>query len=156
MLYAGLKTLHVLSIILWVGGMIFAHCFLRPALASLEPPTRLKLMQQVLTRFFQAVLPACLLALGTGVWMISHTARALAQAGTPFTMPLHWSFMGAAGTAMVVIFLFIRFALFPRFLSHMASANWPQAAARLRAISRWVVTNLIIGLLIIIVAMAGA
>ena len=56
MIYATLKTLHVLSIIVWVGGMVFAHFFLRPAIARLEPPVRLRLMHEVLGRFFKAVL----------------------------------------------------------------------------------------------------
>jgi uncharacterized membrane protein len=37
MLYALLKTVHVSTIIRWLGGMIFAHFFLRPALATLAP-----------------------------------------------------------------------------------------------------------------------
>jgi uncharacterized membrane protein len=36
MLYATLKTVHVLSIIVWIGGMVFSHFFLRPAVAQLE------------------------------------------------------------------------------------------------------------------------
>ena len=56
MLYAVLKTLHVLSIMLWIGGMAFTLFFLRPAVAALEPPVRLRLMQDVLGRFFTAVL----------------------------------------------------------------------------------------------------
>ena len=31
MSYALLKLVHLLAVILWVGGMLFAHCFLRPA-----------------------------------------------------------------------------------------------------------------------------
>ncbi len=46
MIYATLKTLHVLSIIVWIGGMVFAHFFLRPAFAQLKPPVRLRLMDQ--------------------------------------------------------------------------------------------------------------
>ena len=49
MLYAALKTLHVLAIVLWIGGMFFAHFFLRPAAAALDPPVRLKLMHDVLS-----------------------------------------------------------------------------------------------------------
>ena len=50
MFYAALKTLHVLSIIVWLGGMVFAHFFLRPAVAQLEVPLRLRLMHDVLGR----------------------------------------------------------------------------------------------------------
>ena len=40
MVYALLKALHVLAVVLWVGGMAFAHFFLRPALATLEQMER--------------------------------------------------------------------------------------------------------------------
>ena len=75
MLYATLKTLHVLSLIVWVGGMVFAHFFLRPAVATLEPPLRLRLMHDVLGRFFKAVLVASLLTLVSGVWMLGRVAK---------------------------------------------------------------------------------
>ena len=66
MLYAILKTLHLLSVIVWIGGMVFAHFFLRPALAQFEPPVRVRLMHAVLARFFGAVLVAVALVLATG------------------------------------------------------------------------------------------
>ena len=50
MLYASLKLIHLLSIIVWVGGMVFAHFFLRPALQPLEPAVRMRLMADVLAR----------------------------------------------------------------------------------------------------------
>ncbi|PEQ14782.1 hypothetical protein X973_16555, partial [Piscirickettsia salmonis] len=28
MLYSALKLIHLLAVILWVGGMLFGHCFL--------------------------------------------------------------------------------------------------------------------------------
>ena len=31
MIYATLKLLHILAIVVWIGGMVFAHFFLRPA-----------------------------------------------------------------------------------------------------------------------------
>lgn len=58
MIDATLKTVHVMSIVVWIGGMVFAHFFLRPALTQLEPSVRLRLMHSVLGRFFQAVMVA--------------------------------------------------------------------------------------------------
>ena len=47
------KLLHLLAVLLWVGGMFFAHFILRPAaVEALEAPQRLKLMDAVLRRFF--------------------------------------------------------------------------------------------------------
>ena len=75
MIYATLKTLHVLSIIVWIGGMVFAQFFLRPAVAQLEPTVRLRLMHDVLGGFFQAVLAASSLTLVSGVWMLGRVAK---------------------------------------------------------------------------------
>ena len=58
MLYATLKLLHVLAIVVWIGGMVFAHFFLRPAAMQLPPPQRIPLMHGALQRFFSAVLVA--------------------------------------------------------------------------------------------------
>lgn len=157
MLYATLKTLHVLSIIVWVGGMVFAHFFLRPAVATLDPPLRLRLMHDVLGRFFQAVLVASLLALASGVWMLGRVARQVVQAGGHFEMPLAWSVMAVLGIAMVAIFLHIRFALYQRLGSAVAASDWSAGGAALVQIRRWVTINLGLGVLVVIATlMRGA
>jgi uncharacterized membrane protein len=55
------------SIIVCIGGMVFAHFFLRPAVAQLEPTLRLRLLHNVLGRYSQALLAASLLTLASGV-----------------------------------------------------------------------------------------
>ena len=40
MIFAALKLAHVLAVVVWIGGMVFAHFFLRPAALKLEPPQR--------------------------------------------------------------------------------------------------------------------
>ncbi len=104
MLYELLKLLHVLAIIVWVGGMFFIHFYLRPALGQLELPTRLKFMHQVLGRFFKTVIYASVTTLVTGYWMIGRVARASSEANIPFAMPLSWTIMAVLGTIMVLIF----------------------------------------------------
>lgn len=153
MLYAALKTLHVLAIVLWIGGMFFAHFFLRPAVAALDPPVRLKLMHDVLGRFFKAVLVASLLALGTGVWMLGRVAKQAVQSGGSFQMPLSWTVMAVLGVLMVAIFMHIRFALYKRLSRAVAAADWPAGGAAMAQIRSWVAINLGIGVLIIIVTL---
>jgi len=155
MFYAVLKALHVLSVVLWVGGMIFAHFFLRPAVAALEPPQRLRLMHDVLGRFFRAVLAASLLALATGVWMVGRVAKQVVQAGASFQMPASWWLMTVLGVLMVAIFLHIRFALYARLGRAVAAADWPAGGAALAQLRLWVSVNLVLGLLIIIVVFVG-
>jgi len=54
--------LHVLSVIIWVGGMFFAYMCLRPIAASqLEPPVRLQLWVGVFGKFFPFVWLAVIL-----------------------------------------------------------------------------------------------
>lgn len=155
MFYATLKTFHLLSIIVWIGGMVFAHFFLRPAVAQLEPPVRLRLMHEVLGRFFRAVLAASLLTLVTGVWMLGRVARQTVQSGGSFEMPLAWTIMAVLGLVMVLIFLQIRFALYKRLGLAVAAADWSAAGRALAMIRRWVSVNLGLGVLVVLFTLLG-
>jgi uncharacterized membrane protein len=151
MIYAALKLAHVLAIIVWIGGMVFAHFFLRPATLSLEPPVRLRLMHDVLGRFFKAVLVAAVLVLASGLWMIGRVAKESVQAGLGFNMPLDWTIMAALGIVMIAIFGHIRFALFKRLGKAVAASDWAAGGAALASIRTWVAINLAIGVLIVVV-----
>ena len=153
MIYAALQTVHVLSIIVWIGGMVFAHFFLRPAVVLLEPPLRLRLMHDVLGRFFQAVLVASLLTLGTGLWMIGRVAKQGVQSGAGFEMPLAWTVMAVLGTVMVAIFLHIRFAPYRKLARAVAASEWAAGAAALASIRLWVAINLALGIVILLVTL---
>jgi uncharacterized membrane protein len=153
MLYAALKTLHLLAIIVWIGGMVFAHFFLRPAVAQLDPPVRLRLMHEVLGRFFQVVLGVSLLALASGLWMLGRVAKDVVQAGGQFQMPWSWTVMAALGTLMVAIFLHIRFALYKRLSRAVAAADWPAGGAAMGQIRQWVAINLTLGVVILLVTL---
>jgi len=153
MLYAILKAIHVLAIVVWVGGMVFSHFFLRPALAQLEPPQRLRLMHEVLGRFFRAVLVASLLSLATGLWMIGRVAKQAVQSGGSFAMPLDWTVMAVLGVLMVAIFGHIRFVLFKRFAVAVTALDWPAGGAALAKLRTWVAVNLALGVTVIVVAL---
>ena len=153
MLYATLKTLHVLSIIVWIGGMVFAHFFLRPAVARLEAPLRLQLMHDVLGRFFQAVLVASLVTLASGVWMLGRVAKQVVQSGGKFEMPLAWTVMAVLGVVMVAIFMHIRFALFKRLGRAVAASDGAVGGATLAQIRTWVSINLGIGIVVLLVTL---
>jgi uncharacterized membrane protein len=150
MLYAILKAVHVLSIIVWVGGMVFSHFFLRPAVAQLEPALRLRLMHDVLGRFFQAVLAASLLTLASGVWMLGRVAKQVVQSGGSFQMPLSWTFMAALGVAMVAVFFYIRFVLYKRLSRAVAASDWAAGAAALAQIRHGVSVNLGLGVVVLL------
>ena len=155
MLYAALKTLHVLSIIVWVGGMTFTLFFLRPAVAALELPARVQLMYEILRKFFKAVLIMALIALLSGTWMMLLYSGQALQAGSASPMPWAWSVMASLGVLMILIFGHIRFVLFKRLGHALASQAWTSGGAALASIRVWVRANLVLGLLTVMVAVAG-
>lgn len=146
MIYALLKLVHVLSIVVWVGGMVFGQFFLRPAALQLEPPLRIRLMHGALQRFFSAVLVAAVLTLGSGLWMIARTAKENVQAGLAFNMPLNWTVMATLGIVMVAIFGHIRFALFKRLGTAVIASDWSAGGQALASIRTWVSINLALGI----------
>lgn len=153
MLYASLKLVHLLSLIVWLGGMVFAHFFLRPAVQALEPGVRVRLMHAVLQRFFSAVLVAVVLVVGSGLWMIGHMARLAAHTGGHFSMPLSWTTMSTLGLVMVAIFSHIRFTLFKRLQRAVAASDWAGGGAALASIRTWVLVNLWIGAAIVAITL---
>ena len=155
MFYALLKTIHLLSVVVWVGGMFFTVYCLRPAVALLDGPVRVQLMLATLTRFFHAVVISAGLVLLTGVWMMGRAAKAAVQSGGRFNMPLDWYVMAVLGVLMVAIFGHIRFVLFKRLQRATASQQWPVGAVVLGSIRSWVVVNLMLGVVIIVVTRLG-
>jgi len=155
MIYSALKTVHVLAIIIWIGGMVFTQFFLRPAVAVLDPAIRLRLMHDVLGRFFQTVLVASVLTLVSGLWMLGRVARQVVQSGGSFHMPLTWTVMAVLGVLMVAIFMHIRFALYKRLARAVAASDWAAGGAAMGQIRTWVSINLGIGLVIVVVTLLG-
>jgi uncharacterized membrane protein len=153
MIFAALKLAHVLAVVVWIGGMVFAHFFMRPAALKLEPPQRIRLMHGALQRFFAAVLVAIVVILGSGLWMIGRVAKESVQAGLGFNMPLNWTIMATLGLIMMAIFGHIRFALFKRLSKAVAASDWAAGGAALASIRTWVSINLAIGVVIIVVTL---
>ena len=154
--YAILRSIHLLGVVVWVGGMFFAHYCLRPAAAVLEPPQRATLMRDALKRFLDIVLGAALLVLVTGIWMMATTTRASAKAGLGFAMPIDWHVMATLGVVMVAIYAYIRWGLFKGLDRAVAARDWPAAGTALVRIRRLVVVNLVLALVIIVVTRLGA
>ncbi len=150
MLYIILKTVHLLSIIVWLGGMAFAHFFLRPALQQLEPPQRLVLMRDVLQRFFAVVLVIIAAVLLSGIGMMGLVHKMAAQAGAQFSMPVSWMVMAVLGLAMMAVFGHIRFALFKRLDQAVNAKDWPAGGKALGQIRQLVALNLALGTVIVL------
>ena len=154
--YAILKSIHLLSIVVWVGGMFFALYCLRPAAAALEPALRVGLMRDALGRFLGIVMVAVGLVLVSGVWMIATASRTSTKFGIGFNMPIDWHVMVTLGVVMIAIFGYLRFALFVQLRQAAAASDWPAAGAVLGSIRTLVIVNLVLAVVIIVVTRLGA
>jgi uncharacterized membrane protein len=140
------RWMHLIGVTIWVGGMFFAHMALRPAVATLAPPTRLPLLTAILGRFFAWVNVAIAAILGSGTYL-------MLAAGTKAAPFVH--VMTAIGVVMMMIYLYIRFAPMRRLGAAVASADWPGAGAAMTTIRALVATNLVLGFIVITVAVIG-
>jgi uncharacterized membrane protein len=142
-------ALHVLSAVIWVGGMFFAHMVLRPGAAVLEPAVRLPLWHRVLRRFFLWVWVAVALLVLTGFPMISSLGGLAAVAPN-----IH--IMMVIGLIMAAIFAYLYFVPWQRFVQAVGRQDWEQGARSLGQIRLLVTINLVLGLLTVLDAVSGA
>ena len=144
------NTLHLVSAVVWVGGMFFAYMALRPVAASLlEPPERLTLWSQTFGKFFPWVWIAVILLPLTGYWMIFSVFGGMA--GTP----LYVHIMNGLGIIMILIYMHVFFAPYRRLKQAVANQDWPMGGKKLGQIRMLVGINLTLGLIVIVVASAG-
>jgi uncharacterized membrane protein len=136
--------LHLLGVAIWIGGMIFAHFCLRPALEDLSPQLRLPLWESVFGRFFNWVGVSVLAILLSGALLMVHFG------GSQANWQLH-TMMGL-GILMMLIFGHLRFAVFPRIRRAVQAQNWPNGARAVGTVRRLVVINLVLGVVTIGVA----
>ncbi len=144
-------TLHILSAVIWVGGMFFAYMALRPVAATLlEPPLRLSLWSQTFARFFPWVWAAVLLLPLSGYWMIFAVFQGMKNVG------LHIHIMQIIGIVMIIIFVRVCIVPFQKMKRAVAAGDFTVAGQQLAVIRRLIGINLILGLITISVAAGGA
>lgn len=143
-------TLHILSAVFWVGGMLFAHMFLRPvAAAQLEPPVRLTLWVGVFNRFFPIVWLSVLFLPTTGYMMMFDIWGSMAHT------PIYVHIMNGLGIVMILIYMHVYFAPFKRLKEAVVKQDWPEGGRNLNIIRQMVGINMTIGVIVIAVASAG-
>jgi uncharacterized membrane protein len=143
------QFIHLLSVVVWVGGMFFAYMALRPAAVEvLQPPERLRLWDRTFLRFFRWVWLAIGLLVLSGLYMI-HLIGGLSNT------PVFVLVMLAMGLAMIAIYFYVYFVSYKRLSRYVASQEWPRAGEALATIRKLVALNLALGLLTIAVAKLG-
>jgi uncharacterized membrane protein len=143
-------ALHVLSAVVWVGGMFFAYMVLRPVTgALLDPPKRLELWTQVFERFFRWVWAAVALLLGTGLWMIFRVYGGLSGLGW------HMHVMYGVGVPMMLLFMHVYFAPYRRLRAAVAAGDWPAGGRQIEQIRRLVGINTLLGVIVVLAGGLG-
>jgi uncharacterized membrane protein len=144
-----MKLLHLLAIVVWVGGMFFAYVVLRPSAAEiLQAPERLRLWDSVFKAFFNWVWLAIFLVLLSGFYMI-YLFGGLAH------LPLYINLMLALGLLMTGIYVYVYFKCYAQLTRLVGRKEWPEAGAILGTIRKLVGLNLSLGMLVIVVATIG-
>ena len=141
--------IHLLCAAFWVGGMATMHFTVRPAaVATLEPPLRLRMMAATLRRFFVGVDASVTLLFVTGVVMI------LATGGF---RSVHWRVQAMMSLAIVMaaIYVYIRASVFKALRRAVADSEWPKAASLLNTVRQLVGMNLVLGVVVFAVAIVG-
>jgi uncharacterized membrane protein len=141
--------LHLLGVVVWVGGMFFAYMALRPVAAKLlEPPQRLPLWAGTFARFFPWVWTAVVMILVSGLAMIMQLGG---FSGLPW--PIHLMFV--VGLVMMLIFMHVFFAPYGRLKRSVAAQDWKAGGAALGQIRGLIGMNLILGLLNVLIGVIG-
>ena len=142
-------SLHILGAIVWVGGMFAIYMCLRPALGTLEPPQRLRLMRVTFQKFFPWVWAAILLLLASGYWTVFMTFGGMARIG------LHVHVMLGIGWVMIAVFAWLFHGPWLAFKRAVDASDSPKAGEKLDRIRQIISVNLPLGLIVAIVGATG-
>jgi uncharacterized membrane protein len=147
--YIAARMLHVLGVVIWIGGVAFVTTIVLPSLKALEPDRRVVLFEAIERRFTWIARAMVLLVGASGFYMV-----AAFDLWERFGQLSYW-WMDAM-VAVFVIFASILFVLEPlilhrRFVLQMKEN--PEAAVARMQILHWVL--LVLSLLTVAGAVAG-
>jgi uncharacterized membrane protein len=142
-------TLHLLSAVIWVGGMFFAVYVLRLAAGPMEPADRIALWSRSFKKFFPWVWCAVILLISSGYYITF-----VGYSGFK-NLPVLYHIMHLLGWLMVILYLHLWFAPYSRFKRAVEGQNIAVAGQNLNQIRMIVTANLWLGLLNIILGATG-
>ena len=149
MLFPIAITLHLLSAVVWIGGMFFAYICLRPSLPeTLELPQAARLVHASFGRFFRWVWAAVIILLLTGFYM------AFIRYGFG-VWPLWLYTMMGLGIVMMLLFAHVYFVPFRRLGTGLAESDAESVRRAITQIRTTVGVNLCLGMIVVVSASAG-
>jgi uncharacterized membrane protein len=140
--------LHLLAVVVWVGGMFFAYMALRPAAQALPPPQRLPLLAAALSHFVAWVAAAIVILVASGIAMI-------VLLGGMRAVGVYVHVMIGLGLLMILIYGHLVASSLKRLRAAVAANDWPSGGAAMTMVRRLVGVNLVLGLVTITVAVLG-
>jgi uncharacterized membrane protein len=142
--------LHILGVVVWVGGMFFAYMALRPAAAVvLDGASRLKLWGSTFKHFFPWVWVSIALIFTSGYFILFSLIGGFAKAAA-YIHAMH-----GLGFVMLLIFMHVFFAPYKKLKKAVANEDWDAGAKALAQIRLLILINLSIGILTIVIATLG-
>jgi len=143
-------SLHILSAIVWVGGMFFAYVIVRPCVGNvLNAPIRLKLWSQIFKQFFRWVWLAVILLLISGYWMVFVVYGGMKLVG------MHVHAMNGIAWLMIILFVYLNVGPVKQLHSAVLAEEWSTAGQALAKTRQIVAINLALGLSTVIIAAGG-
>ncbi|WP_309493375.1 CopD family protein [Candidatus Hecatella orcuttiae] len=137
--------LHLLATTVWIGGMFFNIVILRPSLAIVDPQQRVKLVDQVLSRFLYLAWISIFTLIVTGI---------LTATPTNLNYGILLSVKHAIVTAMVFIVAMISFILFPKLRKLVSQTGSTKLPSEMRELLSRIVLlvklNLSLGIVVLL------
>ncbi len=123
------QYLHILAVVIWIGGVVFLDGFLVPALqrALTQEQQRAQLLYVLFRNFFAAVWGAASALVITGYGMV------FLRGGFGVLNAAQWA-MVVLGSTMVLLALYVFFAPFLHMRAAVRQERWQVACAQARKI----------------------
>lgn len=147
--YAILVVLHLLFALIWVGGMFYAVLIQHYAIQFLEAPKKIEYLVGALSRFFKWVWLSSIIVILSG-WRLYMIIKA---GGGDIQWHIH--LMLSIGNIMFVIFVILYIFFFQKLKKAFLNKEFPIAAAILKKMRLIIITNLILGLTLVISGALG-
>ena len=144
------NALHTLSSVVWVGGMFFAYVALRPSMAGVPPEEALPLWRRTLQLFLRWVLGTVVVLWATGIYMMFFVLSGFGEAGA------HVDTMFTLALIMTGLFFYLNHGPFRAFKYAADASDFGKAGKILQKVRKIVATNLVLGILTIVIAAWGA
>ena len=144
------NVLHTLAAVVWVGGMFFAYMALRPSMAGLSPEDALPLWRRTLQKFLRWVLGTVVVLWATGIYMMFFVLSGFGSAGA------HVDTMFTLALVMTGLFFYLNHGPFRTFKYAADARDFETAGKVLQTVRKIVATNLVLGILTIVIAAWGA